>query len=71
MPYKKHPMVKPEWMPVSEVAAKLGCAPDTVKAMIRDGRLDVRAVQFDSFIRINRNDFEREMGRRATAGLSA
>ncbi|MEU9946899.1 helix-turn-helix domain-containing protein [Streptomyces sp. NPDC047939] len=70
MPYKK-PMVNPDWLPVSKVAALLGCDPTTAKDLIRTGRLNVRVVQFDSFIRINREDFERELDKRVAAGLSA
>ncbi|MEU9616919.1 helix-turn-helix domain-containing protein [Streptomyces sp. NPDC048209] len=69
MPYAA-PTTQSDWIKLTFAAAELGCSPGTVKNMIKDGRLKVRVIRFDSFIRINRKDFERALAARVTAGLS-
>lgn len=64
MPYRTPAGIEAEWMKVTEAAAVIGVNPRTVKAMIRDGRLRVRAMQFDLATRIHRGDWEAELARR-------
>lgn len=64
MPYSTPPDIESEWMKVTEAAAVIGVNPRTVKAMLRDGRLKVRAMQFDLATRIHRGDWEAELKRR-------
>jgi hypothetical protein len=64
MPYSTPAGIESEWMKVTEVAAVIGVDPRTVKAMLRDGRLNVRAMQFDLATRIHRGDWEAELQRR-------
>ena len=70
MPYSKS-AVTPDWMRVTEAAGKLDCAPNTLLAWVRDGRLPVRAVRFGITTRIHRGDFEAELKKRTKVGLSA
>lgn len=70
MPYAV-PNIAPDWIRITKAAAQLGCSPGTVMNMLRDGRLKVRVIRFESFIRLNREDFEKELAKRVTAGLSA
>jgi predicted site-specific integrase-resolvase len=67
MPYSTPADIESEWMKVTEAAAVIGVDPRTVKAMIRDGRLKVRAMQFDLATRIHRGDWENELKRRVSA----
>jgi predicted site-specific integrase-resolvase len=67
MPYSTPTDIESEWMKVTEAAAVIGVDPRTVKAMIRDGRLKVRAMQFDLATRIHRGDWEAELQRRVTS----
>jgi len=64
MPYSTPSGIEAEWMKVTEAAALIGVDPRTVKAMIRDGRLKVRAMQFDLATRIHRGDWQAELERR-------
>ncbi|MFJ1536357.1 hypothetical protein ACIOFV_50140 [Streptomyces mirabilis] len=57
-------------MKVTEAAAVIGVDPRTVKAMLRDGRLKVRAIQFDLATRIHRGDWDAELERRMRAFTS-
>lgn len=70
MPYSTPSSIEAEWMKVTEAAALIGVDPRTVKAMIRDGRLKVRAMQFDLATRIHRGDWDAELERRVTAFAS-
>lgn len=70
MPHAK-PHTRQDWITVTDVATRLGCSRGTVLNMIRDGRLAVRVIRLDTFIRINRADFDQLMEKRVTAGLSA
>lgn len=67
MPYSTPTGIESEWMKVTEAAAVIGVDPRTVKAMLRDGRLQVRAIQFDLATRIHRGDWEAELERRMAA----
>ncbi|MFB7222434.1 helix-turn-helix domain-containing protein [Streptomyces sp. NPDC056227] len=57
MPYRKPP-VTPEWIKVSEAAARLGCHPKTVHNRIRAGTIPVRVLRIERVTRLNRSDFE-------------
>ncbi|MFF0009620.1 helix-turn-helix domain-containing protein [Streptomyces tibetensis] len=57
MPYSK-PAVTPEWIRVSEAAARLNCHPKTVLNRIRAGTIPVRVLRIERLTRINRSDFE-------------
>jgi excisionase family DNA binding protein len=70
MPYKK-PILSPDWIKSTEVAAQLGVDPRTVRAMVRDGRLKVRMVRFDQATRIHRADWETELAKRIQMPVSA
>lgn len=61
MPYRSYPLITPDWMPVSEAAARLGCTPQTVLARIRRGDLNVRMVRFDRAHRLHRADFAKAL----------
>jgi predicted site-specific integrase-resolvase len=61
----------PDWIKVSEAAAVIGVHPRTLKTMIRDGRLQVRTMQFDQATRIHRGDWEAELDRRISVPASA
>jgi predicted site-specific integrase-resolvase len=67
MPYSTPVGLEAEWMKVTEAAAQIGVDPRTVKTMLRDGRLNVRAMQFDLATRIHRGDWEAELERRMNA----
>ena len=71
MPYSKAAHTEPEYMRLSEAAARLDVGPRTVLAMIRDGRLPVRAMNFKTLNLIHREDFEREIAKRLEVGVSA
>lgn len=71
MPYNTSSNIEAEWMKVTEAAAVIGVDPRTVKAMLRDGRLKVRAMQFDLATRIHRGDWEAELQKRMNAFTSA
>lgn len=60
-----------DWIKVSEAAAEIGVDPRTVKAMIADGRLKVRSMQFDLSLRIHREDWQTELAKRISAPVSA
>lgn len=62
---------KPEWIKVTSAAAVIGIHPRTLKAMIRDGRVRVRTMQFDQATRIHRGDWESELAKRISAPVSA
>lgn len=70
MAYHK-PILTPDWMRLSEAAARLDCDPRTLAAMINRGDLNVRAMRFDGTPRVNRGDFEREIAKRVSLGVSA
>lgn len=70
MPYSK-PAVEPDWMRITEAAVKLDCDPRTLIAMISRGELNVRAMRFGSSARIHRGDFDRELAKRVSVGVSA
>lgn len=57
MPYRK-PAVVPEWIKVSEAAARLDCHPKTVLNRIRAGTIPVRVLRIERVTRLNRSDFE-------------
>ncbi|MGV9891704.1 helix-turn-helix domain-containing protein [Streptomyces sp. NPDC003395] len=57
MPYSK-PATTPEWIRVSEAAARLDCHPKTVLNRIRAGTIPVRVLRIERVVRINRSDFE-------------
>lgn len=61
----------PEWIKVSAAAAVIGIHPRTLKAMIRDGRVKVRTMQFDHATRIHRGDWEKELEKRISVPASA
>ena len=60
-----------EWIKVTSAAAVIGVNPRTLKAMIRDGRVKVRTMQFDQATRIHRGDWEAELAKRISAPVSA
>lgn len=57
------PPVTPEWMRVSEAAARLEVNATTVRKHLRTGVLPVRYLQFERVIRLNRQDFEQHLER--------
>ena len=71
MPYSSPSNTPSEWMKVTEAAAVIGIDPRTLKAMLRDGRLRIRTMQFDHATRIHRGEWEAELARRITAPVSA
>jgi predicted site-specific integrase-resolvase len=71
MPYRKTDPGTTEWIKLNDAAAVIGCDPRTLRAMIRDGRLKVRAMNFDKTTRIHRGDWQAELARRVEAGISA
>lgn len=70
MPYNR-PILTPDWMRVTEAAAHLGCDSRTVLAMVSRGELKVRVMPFGRIRRINRKDFDREMSKLNSLGVSA
>ncbi|PSK47995.1 hypothetical protein B0E38_06472 [Streptomyces sp. 111WW2] len=71
MPYSSPSNSPSEWLKVTEAAAVIGIDPRTLKAMLRDGRLKVRTMQFDLATRIHRGDWEAELAKRITPPVSA
>lgn len=65
------PSIQPEWIKATSAAAVIGVHPRTLKAMIRDGRLKVRTMQFDQATRIHRGDWETELAKRINVPVSA
>lgn len=63
MPYHK-PVLTPEWIRVTEVAAALDCDPRTVIRMIERGELKVRAIDFGKTARVHLGDWQAELERR-------
>jgi hypothetical protein len=70
MPYSTT-STQSEWIKVTQAAATIGINPRTLKAMLRDGRLKVRTMQFDQATRIHRGDWEAELAKRVSAPVSA
>lgn len=70
MPYNR-PILTPDWMRVTEAAAHLGCDPRTVLAMINRGELKIRVMPFGRVRRLHRKDFDREMSKFNSLGVSA
>ncbi len=70
MPYSTTSHVQSDWIKVTEAAAVIGINPRTLKAMLRDGRLQVRTMQFDLATRIHRGDWEAELAKRITPPVS-
>ncbi|KPC70889.1 hypothetical protein ADL27_53240 [Streptomyces sp. NRRL F-6602] len=61
MPYGR-PVVSPDWMRLREVAQQLGCAPNTVRRRIREGKIvGVRVLRVDGVLRVHRDDWNRYM----------
>jgi hypothetical protein len=71
MPYSSPSNSQSEWLKVTEAAAVIGIDPRTLKAMLRDGRLKVRTIQFDLATRIHRGDWEAELEKRITPPVGA
>ncbi|WP_399559039.1 hypothetical protein OIA45_49200 (plasmid) [Streptomyces chartreusis] len=71
MPHATSSSVQPEWIKVTSAAATIGIHPRTLRAMISDGRLKVRTIQFDQATRIHRGDWETELAKRTSAPVSA
>ncbi|MDX2948870.1 hypothetical protein PV383_44005 [Streptomyces caniscabiei] len=71
MPYSSPSNSQSEWLKVTEAAAVIGIDPRTLKAMLRDGRLKVRTMQFDHATRIHRGDWEAALVERTTAPVGA
>lgn len=71
MPYSSPSNNPSEWLKVTEAAAVIGIDPRTLKAMLRDGRLKVRTMQFDLATRIHRGDWEAELAKRITPPVGA
>lgn len=71
MPYSSPSNSPSEWLKVTEAAAVIGIDPRTLKAMLRDGRLKVRTMQFDLATRIHRGDWEAELKKRITPPVGA
>jgi len=70
MPYSSPSNSPSEWLKVTEAAAVIGIDPRTLKAMLRDGRLQVRTMQFDLATRIHRGDWEAELAKRISPPVS-
>lgn len=70
MPYSKS-TVTPEWIPVTDAAGILSCDPRTLIRMIKRGELEVRVMPFGKSARVHRGDFDREIAKRVSIGLSA
>jgi predicted site-specific integrase-resolvase len=71
MPYSPSSTTESEWIKVTQAAAVIGVDPRTIKAMLRDGRLKVRTMQFDQATRIHRADWEKELAKRVSEPVSA
>jgi excisionase family DNA binding protein len=63
MPYKKLPHVTPDFIRVTEAAARLGVDPKTVRNRLASGALPVRVLRLDGITRLHRKDFERYLER--------
>lgn len=63
MPHKKLPPVTPDYMRVSEVAARLGVDRKTVRNRLMSGSLPIRVLRFDGVLRLHRQDFEQYLER--------
>jgi excisionase family DNA binding protein len=70
MPYSK-PIVQADWIRVTEAAALVDCDPRTLIRMINRGEMNVRAMRFGNTARIHRGDFDRELNKRVSVGVSA
>jgi predicted site-specific integrase-resolvase len=70
MPYAKPDPEAAEWMKLSDAAGRIAVDPRTLISMIRDGRLDVRVMRFDTTTRIHKADFEREIKKRIEVGAA-
>ncbi|WP_098010506.1 helix-turn-helix domain-containing protein [Streptomyces sp. sk226] len=55
---KNPPPVTPDYMRVSEAAARLGVDRKTVRNRLMSGALPIRVLRFDGFLRLHRKDFE-------------
>lgn len=67
----QQPSSESEWIKATTAASVIGIHPRTLKAMIRDGRLKVRTIQFDQATRIHRGDWEAELAKRTSVPVSA
>jgi len=64
MPYGK-PAFAPDWIRLREAAQELGCAPNTLRCWIKDGKLaGVRVIRFDGALRLHRDDWARHIQQR-------
>lgn len=70
MPYSK-PAVQSEWMRITDAAGLLDCDPRTLIRMINRGEMDVRVMPFGKSARVHRGDFDRELAKRVSLGVSA
>lgn len=70
MPYSK-PRIEPEWLPVTDAAGILSCDPRTLIRMINRGEMTVRIMPFGKSARVHRGDFDREIAKRVSVGVSA
>ena len=70
MPYSKTD-VQPEWMRITDAAGLLDCDPRTLIRMINRGELEVRIIPLGKSARVHREDFDRELAKRASLGMSA
>lgn len=70
MPYRKMPEVTPDWMKVSEAAARLEVTPKTILNRIKAGTLPVRVVRMERVVRVHRREFQEYLDGIATAASS-
>jgi excisionase family DNA binding protein len=73
MPYSKTAAstIQPDWVRVTEAAARLGVHPKTVYDWIRNGTLPVRSLKLGAVVRVDRRQLEAYVDKRATKVNSA
>jgi hypothetical protein len=57
MAYLKGPVITPDWMKTSEVAARMGCTQMTVRNRLKRGSIPVRWTVIERSIHVNRAQF--------------
>lgn len=64
MPYKT-PVLSPDWVKVTEAAARLNVHPKTVYGWARTGRIPIRTMRFDRALRLHRGDLDAYLAQRS------